>query len=99
MMLTPYEFWAVTGLRLGGERIKVNDFLTSKEIKSLLGVMPSKMKSKNVSLMWLYTNIENCKTVSTSTRMFMLLFIGTLLCPDLGSIMSLRYLWSLRDIG
>ena len=98
-MLTPYEFWAITGLRFGGERIKVNDFLTSKEIKSLLGVMPSKMKSKNVSLMWLYTNIENCKTVSTSTRMFMLLFIGTLLCPDLGSIMSLRYLWSLRDIG
>ena len=29
----------------------------------------------------------------------MLLFIGTLLCPDLGSTMSLQYLWSLRDIG
>jgi len=75
------------------------DFLTSKEIKSLLGVMPSKLKSKNVSLMWLYENIENCKTIATSTCMFMLLFIGTFLCPDLGSIVSLCYLWSLRDIG
>ena len=97
-MLTPYDFSAITSLRLGGERIKVNDFITSKEIKSLLGVMPSKMKSKNVSLIWLYTNIENCKTVATGTHMFMLLFIGTLLCPDLGSTMSLCYLWSLRDI-
>ena len=54
VMLTPYDFSVIIGLRLGGERIKVNDFFTSKEIKSLLGVMPSKLKSKNVSLMWLY---------------------------------------------
>ncbi|KAK9991875.1 hypothetical protein SO802_026860 [Lithocarpus litseifolius] len=99
VILTPYDFSAITGSKLGGERIKVNDFITSSEIKSLLGVMPSKMKSKNVSLMWLYTNIESCKIVVTGTRMFMLLFIGTLLCPNLGSIVSLRYLWSLRDIG
>ena len=98
-MLTPYDFSVITGLRLGGERIMVNNFLTSKEIKSLLGVMPSKLKSKNVSLMWLYQNIENCKIVATGTRMFMLLFIGTFLCPDLGSTVSLCYLWSLRDIG
>ena len=98
-MLTPYDFSAITGLRLGGERIKVNDSITSAEIKSLLGVMPSKMKSKNVSLMWLYTNIENRKIVATGTRMFMLFFIGTLLCPDLGTTVSLCYLWSLRDIG
>ena len=61
--------------------------------------MPSKLKSKNVSLIWLYNNIENCKTVATGIRMFMLLFIGTLLCLDLGTIVSLHYLWSLRDIG
>ena len=61
--------------------------------------MPSKMKSKNVFLMWLYTNINSCKTVATNTRMFMLLLIGTLLCPNLGSTVSLCYLWSLRDIG
>ena len=77
----------------------VNNFLTSKEIKSLLGVMPSKLKSIYVSLMWLYQNIENCKIVATGTCMFMLLFIGTFLCPDLGSTVSLCYLWSLRDIG
>jgi len=82
-MLTPYDFSVITSLRLGGERIMVNDFLTSKEIKSLLGVMPSKLKSKNVSLMWLYENIENCKTVATGTCMFMLLFIVTFLCLDL----------------
>ena len=81
------------------KKIKVNDFLTSKEIKSLLSVMPSKLKSKNVSLIWLYNNIENCKTVATGIRMFMLLFIGTLLCLDLGTTVSLHYLWSLRVIG
>ena len=58
VMLTPYNFFVIIGLRLGGERIKVNDFLTSKEIKSFLGVVHSKLKSKNVSLMWLYENIE-----------------------------------------
>ena len=30
--------------------------------------------------------------------MFMLLFIGTFLCLDLGSIVNLRYLGSLRKI-
>ena len=29
----------------------------------------------------------------------MLHFIGTFLCPDLGSTVSLHYLWGLRDIG
>ena len=98
-MLTPYDFSSITSLKLVGERIKVNDLITSAEIKSLLGVMPSKIRSKNVSLMWLYTNIENYKTVATGTCMFMLLFIGTLLCLDLGSTVSLHYLWCLRDIG
>ncbi|KAL0009861.1 hypothetical protein SO802_004969 [Lithocarpus litseifolius] len=96
VMLTPYNFSVIAGLRLGGERIKINDSLTLKEIKSLLGVMPSKLKSKNVSLMWLYENIENCKTIATGTRMFVLLFIGTFLCSNLGSTVSLRYLW--KDI-
>ena len=49
--------------------------------------------------MWLYENIESYETVVMGTRMFMLLFIGTFLCPDLGSTVSLRYLWSLRDIN
>ncbi|KAL0001385.1 hypothetical protein SO802_015166 [Lithocarpus litseifolius] len=98
VMLTPYDFSVITGLRLGGERIKVNDFLTLKEIKSLLGVVPSNLKSKNVSQMWLYENIESCKTVAMGTCIFKLLFIGTFLCPDMGSTVSLHYLWSLRDI-
>ena len=90
-MLIPYDFSAITSLKLGGERIKVNDFITSAEIKSLLGVMPPKVWGKNAPLMWLYSNIDKCETIATSTRMFMLLFIGTLLYPDLGSTM--------RDIG
>ena len=97
-MLTPYNFSVIIGLRLGGERIRVNDSLTSIEIKKLLGVMPSKMKSKNVPLSWLCENISQCDTVKKGTRMFMLLFIGTFLCPDLGSTMNLHYLWSLRKI-
>ena len=32
------------------------------------------------------------------TRMFRILFIGTFLCPNLGSSVNLRYLWSLRNI-
>jgi len=62
-----------------------------------LGVIPSRVSSKNVSLIWLYSNIDKCEIMATGTQMFMLLFIGTLLCPDLGSIVSLCYLWSLRD--
>ena len=64
VMLTPYNFSVITGLRLGGERIRVNDSLTPKEIKKLLGVVPSKMKCKNVPLMWLYENIAKCETVA-----------------------------------
>ena len=98
-MQTPYDFSAITGLILVGERIKVNDSISSVEIRGLLVVMPLKVKSKNVPLIWLYSNIDNCETIATGTRMFMLLFIGTLLCPDLGSIVSIHYLWSWRDIG
>ena len=98
VMLTRYDFFVIIGLRLGGERIRVNDFLTSKEIKKILGVVPSKMRSKYVPLMWLYENIAKCETVAMGTHMFMLLFIGTFLCPDLGGIVNLHYLWSLRNI-
>ena len=40
LMLTPYNFSVITSIRLGGERIRVNDSLTPKEIKKLLGIMP-----------------------------------------------------------
>ncbi|XP_030932342.1 uncharacterized protein LOC115958117 [Quercus lobata] len=95
VMLTPYDFSIIRGLKLGGERIRVHDSLSSNEIKKLLGVMPSKMRSKNVHFSWLCENITKCDTVAKGTRMFMLLFIGTFLCPDLGSTMNLRYLWSI----
>ena len=99
MMLIVYDFLAITSLKLGGEIIKVNDSITSVEIRGLMGALPPKIRSKNEPLIWLYSNIDNCQTIETNTRMFMLIFIGTLLCPDLGSIVSLCYLWSLRDIG
>ena len=88
----------MTSLKLGGERIHINDCLTLNEIKKLLGVMPSKMRSKNVPLSWLCENITKCYTVVRGTCMFMLLFIGTFLCPNLGSIVDLHYLLSLRNI-
>ena len=97
-MLTLYDFSAITGLKFCGDRIEGNDCISPVETRSLLGVIPPRVKSKNVPLMWLYTNIDKCETVATGTQMFMLLFIGTLLRPDLGSIVSLRYLWILRDI-
>ena len=98
VMLTPYDFFVITNLRLGGNRIHVNDSLTSTEIKKLLGVVPSRMKRKNVPSSWLCENISQCDTVAKGTCIFMLLFIGTFLCPDLGSTVNLRYLWSLRKI-
>ena len=52
VMLTPYDFSVITGLKLSGERIHVNDPLPANEIKKLLGVMPSKMRSKNIPLSW-----------------------------------------------
>ena len=52
VMLTPYDFFAITGLRLGGKRILVNDSHASTELKKLLGVMPSRMRSNNVPLSW-----------------------------------------------
>ena len=57
VMLTPYDFSVITGLRLGGKRILVNNSLTSTELKRLLGVMPSKMRSNNVPLSWLCESI------------------------------------------
>ena len=56
VMLAPYDFSVITGLKLGGERIRIHDSLTPNEIKKLLGVVPSKMKCKNVPLSWLCEN-------------------------------------------
>ena len=82
--------------RLGVERILVNDSLTSTELKKLLGVVPSRMRSNNIPLSWLCDNISQCETMAKGARMFMLLIIGTFLCLDLGSTVNLRYLGSLR---
>ena len=90
VMLTPYDFSAIAGLKLCGERIEVNDSISSMEIRGLLSVMPPRVRSKNIPLMWLYTNIDKCETIATGTHMLMLLFIQTLLCPNLGSTMSLH---------
>ena len=57
VMLTLYNFFVITGLRLGGERIHINDSLTSIELKKLLGVVPSRMRSNNIPLSWLCENI------------------------------------------
>ena len=97
-MLTPYDFSIIIGLRLGGKRILVNDSLTSTELKKLLGVVPSRMKSNNVPLSWLYESIPQCETVANGARMFILLFIGTFLCPNLSSTVNLHYSGSLRKI-
>ena len=60
-MLTPYDFSAITGLKLGDERIEGNDSISLVEIRVLLGVMPPRVRRKNMPLMWLYTHIERYK--------------------------------------
>lgn len=81
-----------------GKRIEGYDAISPTEVKDLLGMNPSRVSGDNVSLTWHFTNIEKYKRVDTDTRMFMLLLIGNLLCPNLGSTVSLHYLWSLRDV-
>ena len=98
VMSTPYDFSVITGLRLSGERILVNNSLTLTELKKFLGVVPSRMRSNNIPLSWLCDNIPQCEIVVNGALMFMLLFIGTFLCPDLGSTMNLHYMGSLRKI-
>ena len=98
VMLTPYDFSIIIGLRLGGKRIIVNDSLTSTSLKKLLGVVSSRMKSNNVPLSWLYESIPQFEIVANGACMFMLLFIGTFLCPDLGNTVNLHYSGSLRKI-
>ena len=75
-MLTPYDFSIITSLRLGGERILVNDSLTSIELKKLLGVVPSRMRSNKIPLSWLYENILQCETMEKGACMFMLFLLG-----------------------
>ncbi|KAK9998070.1 hypothetical protein SO802_017673 [Lithocarpus litseifolius] len=82
VMLTPYDFLGITGLKLVGEGIKGHDTISAK---TYLGVNPPRVNGRNVSLMWLFSNFEKFKSVETGTWMFMLLFIRTLLCPNLGS--------------
>ena len=96
--MTLYDFSVITGLRMGGERILVNDSLTSAKLKKLLGVVPSRMRSNNIPLSWLCENIPLCENVAKCACMFMLLFVGTFLCLDLGSTVNLGYLGSLRKI-
>ena len=98
VILTPCDFSVITLLRLGGKRILVNNSLTSIELKKLLGVMPSRMRSNNVPLSYLCESIPQCETMAKGACMFMLLFIGTFLCSDLGSTVNLHYLRSLRKI-
>ena len=49
VMLTPYDFSIIIGLRLGGKRILVNDSLTSTKLKKLLGVIDRKSTRLNSS--------------------------------------------------
>ena len=84
-MLTPYDFSIITSLKLGGERIKGHDTISTTEVKNYLGVNPPRVSGNNVSLMWLFYNIENFKSVEMGTWMFLLLFNESLLCLDLGS--------------
>ena len=79
--------------------MSVNDCPTSRPtISTLLGVVPFRMKSNNIPLSWLCENIPQCETIAKGAHMFMLLFIGISLHPDLGGIVNLPYLGSLRKI-
>ena len=43
MMLTPYDFSAIIGLKLSGERIKGQDTISPTKVKTYLGVNPQKL--------------------------------------------------------
>ena len=67
VMLTPYDFSIITSLKLGGERIEGHDTISLTELKNYLGVNPPRVSGSNISLMWLFYNIEKCKSVETGT--------------------------------
>ena len=73
-MLTPYDFSVITSLKLGGERIAGHNAISPTKVKDYLGVYPPRVSGRNVSLMWLFSNIEKCKSMETGTRMFTLFF-------------------------
>ncbi|KAK9993607.1 hypothetical protein SO802_023310 [Lithocarpus litseifolius] len=55
-MLTPYDFSAITGLKMDDERTAVNESISSVEISGLLGVMIPKVKrgAPFVWQVWMY---------------------------------------------
>ena len=67
VMLTPYDFSIITSLKLGGERIEGHVTISLTELKNYLGVNPPRVSGSNISLMWLFYNIEKCKSVETGT--------------------------------
>jgi len=73
-MLTTYDFSVITSLKLGGERIEGHNTISPTKVKDYLGVYPPTVSGSNVSLIWLFSNIEKCKSMETGTRMFMLFF-------------------------
>ena len=68
--MKPYDFSIITNLRFGGKRILVNDSFTSTELKKLLGVVPSRMRSNKIPLSWLYENIPQCETVAKDASFY-----------------------------
>ncbi|XP_030945395.1 uncharacterized protein LOC115969900 [Quercus lobata] len=98
VMLTPLDFAVITGLRIGGERIEVNDNLTNCDVERLLGGLPPKGSELNVKLSWLVKHLRGIEDVEMCVRSFMLLLIGQVLSPNTGSTVSLRYLASLENV-
>ena len=98
VMLTPQDFAVITGLRIGGERIEVNDNLTNCDVERLLGGLPPKGSELNVKLSWLVKHLRGIEDVEMCVRSFMLLLIGQVLSPNTGSTVSLRYLASLENV-
>ena len=100
VMLVTYDFLVITGLKLGGERIECHDTISPAEVKDYLGVNPPRVSGNNVSLMWLYLILKSVRVWKLALRCscFFFFFIGSLLCLNLRSTVSLCYLWSLKDI-
>ena len=76
MILTPYDFSAVTGSKLGGERTEDDDSISLVEVKSYLGVNPPRVSGKYLSLMCLYSNIDKCKLWQLAPRCLCFFSLG-----------------------
>lgn len=110
--LTPLDFAAITGIRVGGDRIPfdMDLYKNSKDLAHLLGRVPDDISgSGTVRYRWFYEqfqeDMKSGRSFVTETdfeqlaRAFLLYLFGATLFPSKDSRVHLHYLAAMRDFA